>query len=274
MDFSSFIQAVLLGLVEGLTEFIPVSSTGHLIIAADLLGFNPGVREVFEVVIQLGAILAICVLYFSRLWAVAKGLFQKKPDSWKFVLIVLTSFFPSALAGFFLHDFIKSVLFSPIVVGISLVLGGVAMLAAEKFHPPSEVHEIENFSFPLALKIGLAQCLAMIPGVSRSGATIIGALLVGVNRKTAAEFSFFLAIPTMIGASTLDLYKNQHNLTSDHLALIATGFITSFVVALLVVRWFVEFVGSRGFGIFAWYRILFGFLTLAYVFLVMKNEVI
>lgn len=271
MDFSSFIQAVLLGIVEGLTEFIPVSSTGHLIIAADFLDFDPVVREVFEVVIQLGAILAVCVLYFSRLWNVAKGLFQKNPASWKFTLIVLTSFFPSATAGFFLHDFIKDVLFSPVVVGISLILGGLAMLAAEKFHPPSEVHEIEDFSFPLALKIGLAQCLAMIPGVSRSGATIIGALLVGVNRKTAAEFSFFLAIPTMIGASTLDLYKNHHSLTFDHLALIATGFVSSFVVALLVVRWFVEFVGSRGFGIFAWYRILFGFLVLAYTFWATEN---
>lgn len=269
MDFASFIQAILLGIIEGLTEFIPVSSTGHLIIAADLLNFDPAVREIFEVVIQLGAILAICVLYFSRLWAVAKGLFQKDPASWKFALIVLTSFLPSAIAGFFLHDFIKDVLFSPVVVAVSLILGGVAMLAAEKFHPPSEVHEIEDFSFSLALKIGLAQCLAMIPGISRSGATIIGALFVGVNRKTAAEFSFFLAIPTMIGASTLDLYKNQHNLTLDHLALIATGFVSSFVVALLVVRWFVGFVGSRGFGIFAWYRILFGFLALAYAFLTM-----
>lgn len=266
MNLESFTQAGLLGIVEGLTEFIPVSSTGHLIIAADLLDFNPVVRDVFEVVIQLGAILAICVLYFSRLWKVALGLFQNNRASWKFVLVVLTSFLPSAMAGFFLHDFIKQTLFSPLVVSISLILGGVVMLVAEKRHPPSEVHEIEDFSFSLAAKIGLAQCLALIPGVSRSGATIIGALLVGVNRRTAAEFSFFLAIPTMVGASALDLYKNPEALSRDHSVLIGTGFVSSFMVALIVVRWFVGFVASHGFGTFAWYRILFGILILTYIF--------
>lgn len=257
MDLWTLVVAAVLGLVEGLTEFIPVSSTGHLILLVDLLGFQGPPGKVFEVVIQLGAILAVCVVYFTRLWRVLIGL-GSDPGARRFAVAVILAFLPAAVIGVFAHSFIKSVLFSPWVVSASLILGGLAILAIESRPRPATVARVEDFSPWLALKIGFFQVLAMVPGVSRSGATILGALLLGVERKAAAEFSFFLAIPTMLGAATYDLYKNRHDLTFDGGALIAIGFVVAFVAALAVVRIVVDFVSRHGFAPFGWYRIVIG----------------
>ena len=257
----SLLDAAFLGLVEALTEFLPVSSTGHLILLTDLMGFQCPPGRVFEVVIQLGAILAVCVAYRSKLTDVALGL-PHDPGAQRFVMVIVLAFLPALALGALLHEFIKSVLFSPHVVSISLVLGGIAILAIERLRPAPRIHAVEELSPRLALGIGLAQCLAMVPGVSRSGATIMGALLMGVERRTAAEFSFFLAIPTMLGAAVFDLWQNRATLDWDGGLLIAVGFLTAFVVALFVVRWFVEFVGRHGFAPFAWYRIGLGVLML------------
>jgi undecaprenyl-diphosphatase len=257
MLHNTYVAAVLLGIIEGLTEFLPVSSTGHLILLDTLIDFQGPPGHVFEIVIQLGAILAICVLYFQRLWRVLVGL-PSDPGAQRFAMAVILAFLPAAVLGVLLHDFIKSVLFSPMVVCIALIVGGIAILAIERMRPVPRVQSIEKFTPALSLKIGLMQCLAMIPGVSRSGATILGALLLGVERKTAAEFSFFLAIPTMLGATVYDLWKNRHDLTGSGNLIIAIGFAVAFVVALFVVKWFVEFVGRHGFSPFAWYRIVIG----------------
>ncbi|HEY4344253.1 MAG TPA: undecaprenyl-diphosphate phosphatase, partial [Parvibaculum sp.] len=206
MTFLVFFQAVFLGIVEGGTEFLPVSSTGHLIIAGKLIGFTGTTADVFEVVIQLGAIMAICVLYGRKLLDIVFGL-GGDPAARRFALAVLIAFLPAAVLGFLLHDFIKTVLFSPMVVCASLVLGGIAILVIERWKPATRIVSIETLAPATAFRIGLFQCIAMIPGVSRSGATILGAVLLGVERKTAAEFSFFLAIPTMLGATVLDLWK-------------------------------------------------------------------
>ena len=257
------LQALLLGVVEGLTEFLPVSSTGHLIVAGDLIGFSGASADVFEVVIQLGAILAICVLYFRRLLNVLIGL-PSDPGARRFAIAVIVAFLPAAVIGLALHDFIKSVLFSPYVVCVSLVVGGFAILLIERFEPKARFHEVEDFTALTAVKIGFFQCLAMVPGVSRSGATILGAVLIGVDRKTAAEFSFFLAIPTMLGASTLDLWKARDLISADDAGTIAIGFIAAMISALFVVRWLVGYVSRHDFSIFGWYRIVFGSLLFAY----------
>jgi undecaprenyl-diphosphatase len=257
-----YIGAILMGIIEGLTEFLPVSSTGHLILLDELIGFQGPPGHVFEIVIQLGAILAICVLYFQRLWRVVVGL-PSDPGAQRFAMAVILAFLPAAVIGVILHDFIKSVLFSPIVVCVALIVGGFAILIIERMRPVPRVQAIEKFTPRLSLEIGLMQCLAMIPGVSRSGATILGALLLGVERKTAAEFSFFLAIPTMFGATVYDLYKNRADLTMNGSLLIAIGFVAAFFSALLVVKWFVDFVGRHGFSPFAWYRIVVGTIGLA-----------
>lgn len=263
MTFFVLFQAIFLGIVEGVTEFLPVSSTGHLIIAGKLIGFEGTKANVFEVVIQLGAIMAVCVLYARKLAGVAFGL-PSDPAARRFAIVVVIAFLPAALLGFFLHDYIKNVLFSPMVVCASLVIGGVAILLIERWKPETKIVEVENLTPLTALKIGLFQCISMIPGVSRSGATILGALMLGVERKTAAEFSFFLAIPTMLGASTLDLWKARSDLSFDDSAIIAIGFTAAFLSALLVVRWLVNFVSHHGFTVFGWYRIIFGTLLAVY----------
>jgi undecaprenyl-diphosphatase len=265
MNEHVFFQALFLGIVEGVTEFLPVSSTGHLIVAGDLIGFKGPLASVFEVVIQLGAILAICVLYARKLLGVAFGL-GSDPAARRFALAVIIAFLPAAVLGFLLHDFIKDKLFSPEVVAVSLVLGGVAILLIERWKPAPRIAEIEDLKPLTALQIGFFQCLAMIPGVSRSGATILGALTLGVERKTAAEFSFFLAIPTMLGATVLDLWKARHDLNPDDASVIAVGFVAAFISAIFVVRWLVGFVSHHGFGIFGWYRIVFGLALAAYLF--------
>lgn len=264
-DLIHYLNAVLLGLLEGLTEFIPVSSTGHLILLGEMLGFKGEAEKLFEVVIQLGAILAILLVYFQKLWGVLRGLVRGDGDSLRFVMAILLAFLPAAVIGVMAHSYIKNVLFNPTVVSVALITGGIAILVAERMVPRPQHFAVEGFSPRLSLSIGLAQCLAMIPGVSRSGASIIGALLMGVERKTAAEFSFFLAIPTMLGAATYDTYKNRAVLEFGNVGLIAVGFLVAFLSALLVVRWLVGFVGRHGFAPFAWYRIAIGSIMLVWL---------
>ncbi|MBI1207904.1 MAG: undecaprenyl-diphosphate phosphatase [Azospirillum sp.] len=266
MSIELFLEAAVLGLVEGITEFLPVSSTGHLILFDELLGFVGPPGKVFEVVIQLGAILAVCVVYFDRLLRVTLGL-GRDPGARRFALSVILAFLPAAFAGVLLHGIIKSVLFNPTVVCLALVVGGIAILAVERLVPEPRHHEIEDFSAILALKIGVCQCLALVPGVSRSGATIIGALLMGVDRRAAAEFSFFLAIPTMLGATVYDMYKNWSTMTGIGTLLIAVGFVVAFLSAIVVVRGFIDFVGRYGFAPFAWYRIVLGLGMLVLLYL-------
>ena len=250
-------QVILLGLIEGLTEFIPVSSTGHVLLAGHFLGFqSPG--KTFEVLIQLGAILAILTVYFGKLLRILLDL-PRDPRTRRFVLAVLVAFLPAAVIGAVAHKFIKAVLFeSPWLICTTLIVGGVVLLAVDKMRLQTRYDDVMDYPLPLALTIGLCQCLAMIPGVSRSGATIVGALLLGADKRSATEFSFFLAMPTMAGAFAYDLYKNWANLAPEDIKSIALGFVVSFVVAVLVVRYLLDFVSRHGFAPFAWWRIAIG----------------
>ncbi|MFN4166132.1 MAG: undecaprenyl-diphosphate phosphatase [Ferrovibrio sp.] len=259
---TDYLQAAFLGIVEGLTEFIPVSSTGHLILLIDLLGFEGPPGKVFEIAIQLGAILAVCVVYWQRLFDTLIGLGRDETAN-RFTVNVLLGVVPALVIGFFAHGFIKGVLFNPWVVSVALVVGGIAILLIERFVGRGEVRGVDDFTFGLSLRIGLLQCLAMIPGVSRSGATIMGARLLGVQRAAAAEYSFFLAVPTMVAATSYDLYKNWSGLTLDGLGLIAVGLIVSFISAALVVRGVIAFINRYGFVPFAIYRIAIGLVMLA-----------
>jgi undecaprenyl-diphosphatase len=261
---SDTLSAVILGLVEGITEFLPISSTGHMIVIGDLLGFTSGFSKLFEVVIQLGAILAVCWLYREKLWRTLTGL-AEPGDARLFARNVLVAFLPAVVIGLIAHDFIKRVLFSPTIVGWAFIVGGIAILAAERWRPEARCSSTERMPVSTAVKIGLFQCLAMIPGTSRSGATIVGALLLGVTREAATEFSFFLAIPTMAGATVLDVWKARHDLAGAGWGLIAIGFVVAFISALLVVRGLVSFVSRRGFAPFAWYRIAAGAVILYWV---------
>ncbi len=260
-DLTTILQAILLGIVEGLTEFIPVSSTGHLILLIDILGFQGPPGKVFEIVIQLGAILAVCYAYREKLLHVAFTL-PHNQNSQRFVGLLLLAFLPAAIIGALAHDIIKNVLFNPTVVSVSLVVGGILIILIERRPIKPKHTTIERFSPRLALTIGLCQTLAMIPGVSRSGATIMGALLLGVERKAATEFSFFLAIPTMFGATVYDIYANYHHLSIDSVAIIAVGFISAFIAGLLVVQNVLRFIATHGFTPFGWYRIAIGSLML------------
>jgi undecaprenyl-diphosphatase len=255
-----YITVILLGIVEGLTEFLPVSSTGHLILASELLGYNASEWAMFNVVIQLGAILAVVVLYWRTFWAVAMGLIQGNAVSWRFLRNLVIAFIPAAVIGLALHNYIEVLLGEPIVVAIALIVGGIAILVIERLIGATTIVGIADIPLVRVIGIGFIQCLAMIPGVSRSGATIMGALTLGVERRTAAEFSFFLAIPTMLGATALELVKNHDKLTSASVGWteIGLGFLVSFVVAILVIKWFVGIVSKHGFAPFAWYRIVAG----------------
>lgn len=250
-------QAVLLGLIEGLTEFIPVSSTGHLLLVGHFLGVNsPG--KTFEVLIQLGAILAILSVYFGKLLRLLIDL-PSDARTRTFVVGVLLAFLPAAIIGAAAHSFIKQVLFeSPMLVCITLVAGGVVLLIVDSMRLKPRYDDVMDYPLGLALKIGLCQCLAMIPGVSRSGATIVGALLLGTDKRSAAEFSFFLAMPTMAGAFAFDLYKNWSALGADDIKAIAVGFIIAFLAGIIVVRHLLSFVSNYGFALFAWWRIIVG----------------
>ena len=263
----SILQPVLLGIVEGLTEFLPVSSTGHLILAGALLGYDEEKWKVFNIVIQLGAILAVVVLYWRTFWRVAEGLIQREPASWRFLRNILLAFLPAAVVGLALHKQIEALLGRPDVVAVALIVGGVGILIVERLAKRSEVRGVAELPLKTALGIGVIQCLAMIPGMSRSGATIMGALSLGVERRTAAEFSFFLAIPTMLGATVVELAKNRHAIGADGVGggTILIGFAVAFVVALAVIKAFVAIVTRRGFAPFAWYRIAAGCVALVWL---------
>jgi undecaprenyl-diphosphatase len=257
------IVAILLGIVEGLTEFLPVSSTGHMILVEAFLPAK--MPEMFMTMIQLGAILAIVVLYFQKLWGVFISL-PSDPRARQFAAAVIVAFLPSMALGALLHDFIKGTLFNPFVVSWALVLGGIAILLAERFRPTPTVQDVDDITVMTGLKIGAVQCLSMIPGMSRSGATIIGAMLMGVDRKPAAEFSFFLSIPTMLGVFVYEGWSGREALLSQgghDLMLVAVGFVVSFIVAMAVVKWFIAYVQRVGFAPFAWYRIVVGTVMLA-----------
>jgi undecaprenyl-diphosphatase len=256
---------LILGIVEGVTEFIPVSSTGHLILASELLGYRADQWAVFNVVIQLGAILAVIVLYWRTFWAVLIGLFGGKAESWRFVRNILVAFLPSAVLGYLLIDRIEAMLGSATIVAWALLIGGVAMLIIEKTAPQGREKGVADISLGKAVGVGIIQCLAMIPGVSRSGATILGGLSLGIERRTAAEFSFFLAVPTMLGATTLQLAKHHDQLGAASISGIALGFIVSFLVAIIVIKWFIGIVSRRGFAPFAWYRIVVGAAALVWL---------
>ncbi len=255
-------KAALLGVVEGLTEFLPVSSTGHLLLMERFFGFDDDAfGKTFVVLIQLGAILAILSVYFARLWRIALGMFSD-PAARRFVIGVLVAFLPAALIGAAAHSFIKGVLFNPWVVCFTLIVGGAVLLWVDQLELKPRYHDATAFSLPMYLGIGIAQCMAMIPGVSRSGATIVSAMLFGADKRSAAEFSFFLAIPTMAGAFAYDLYKNYGDMTAHNTMLVAAGFVTSFVAALIVVKTFLDYVSRHGFAPFAWWRVIVGTIGL------------
>jgi undecaprenyl-diphosphatase len=258
--------AILLGIVEGLTEFLPVSSTGHLILATKLFGYDAGQWATFNIVIQLGAILAVIVQFWRTFWAVGWGLLRLEPMSIRFVRNVLLAFLPSAVIGLALKDWIDQLLGQPSVVAWALIAGGIAILAIEKVAKPGPLTGVAELPATQCLGVGAVQCLSMVPGVSRSGATIMGALAMGIDRRTAAEFSFFLAVPTMMGATTLELWGARADLAAGvgpvGWSEIAVGFAVSFVVALVVIKAFMAFVSKSGFAPFAWYRIAAGTLAL------------
>jgi len=254
------VSDVILGIVEGLTEFLPVSSTAHLLIAQDLLGFQPP-GDVFPIVIQFGAILSVVAVYWRRFWDVLVSL-PSSQSSRRFAFGIIVAFLPAAIAGAALHGFIKDVLFAPaiapLVIAATLILGGILILVFERLAPPPRYGDGDRLPISKALQIGLFQILAIIPGVSRSGATILGGELMGVDRKAGALFTFYLAVPTMFGATVFDLWKNRHILNFDAGQDIAIGFVVSFLVALIVVRTFIAFIGRFGLKPFGWYRIAAG----------------
>lgn len=263
------LTAILLGIVEGLTEFVPVSSTGHLILATELFGYDADQWAMFNVVIQLGAILAVVVQYWRTFWTVGLGLLKLEPMSLRFLRNLLAAFLPSAVLGLALKSHIDVLLGSPMVVAWALIAGGVAILVIEKLAKPGPPTGIAELPLKQAVGVGFMQCLAMVPGVSRSGATIMGALAMGIERRTAAEFSFFLAIPTMMGASLLEILDNREAMAAGTGSVgwgeIAIGFVVSFVVALAVIRAFVAYVSRAGFAPFAWYRLVIGFAAVAWL---------
>ena len=258
-------QALFLGIVEGGTEFLPVSSTGHLLLVQHFFGLDGDADKTFAVLVQLGAILAIVSVYFARLLRIALDL-PTKPEARRFVLGVLLAFLPAAVVGFLARDFIKGVLFNPLVVCISLIVGGLVLMVIDRLPLKARHHDATLFSLPMYLGIGFTQCLAMIPGVSRSGATIVGAMLFGADKRSAAEFSFFLAMPTMAGAFALDLFKSYKLLAFNDVAMIAIGFTAAFLSGLLVVKTALEYISRHGFEPFAWWRILVGSAGLAGLF--------
>ena len=260
MDLLFLAKALLLGIVEGMTEFLPVSSTGHLIVVGDLINFqNDG--KVFEIVIQFGAILAVLFQYRERFVSLATGI-GSDVKAQRFAANLLVAFLPAALIGLLFIKQIKLYLFNPVSVATALILGGLVILYAERRQPVARVHSVDAISGRDALKVGLAQVIAMIPGTSRSGATIIGGMFFGLDRKVAAEFSFFLAVPTMFAATVYDLYKHRDLLSMADFPMFAVGFVAAFLSALLAVRTLVKYVANHTFEVFAWYRIAFGLVIL------------
>lgn len=261
MDLILLLKALILGIVEGLTEFLPVSSTGHLILVGDLLDFNDERAMVFTIAIQLGAILAVCWEYRSKISEVIGGI-GSNPAANRFVINLLIAFLPAAIMGLLFIKTIKYYLFHPVPVALALIIGGFLILWAERRKHVIEVEQVDDMDWKHALKVGLAQCLALIPGTSRSGATIIGGLFFGLSRKAATEFSFFLAIPIMFAATFYDVYKHREFLEWDDLGMFAVGFVAAFLSALLAVRGLLRFISNHDFTVFAWYRIVFGIIIL------------
>ncbi|MDB5600084.1 MAG: undecaprenyl-diphosphatase [Xanthobacteraceae bacterium] len=261
MSFDLF-KAFVLGVVEGFTEFLPVSSTGHLLLLERFFGFDDDAfGKTFVVLIQLGAILAILSIYFFRLWNIFIRAFSD-PAARRFVIGVLIAFLPAAIIGAIGHTFIKNVLFNPWVVCFTLIVGGAVLLWVDQLDLRPRYHDATTFSLPMYLTIGFAQCLAMVPGVSRSGATIVSAMLLGSDKRAAADFSFFLAIPTMAGAFAYDLLKNHGQMTANNTLLVVVGFAVSFVTAWIVVKSLLDYVTRHGFAVFAWWRVIVGSLGL------------
>ena len=257
MDINTTLVAALLGLVEGLTEFIPVSSTGHLLLVGHFLGFESA-GKTFEVVIQLGAVLALLTVYFGKLVQVFRDA-PHDPAARRFILSVLVAFLPAVFIGVLAHDFIKTVLFeTPRLIAVMLVLGGIVLLFVDRIAPTPRHDDATAFPIRMSVMLGFIQCLAMIPGVSRSGATIVGALMLGASKRAAAEFSFFLSLPTMAGAFAYDIFKNRDVLDSGAINEIAVGLIFAFVSAVLVVKWLLGFVSRHGYSVFGWWRIIVG----------------
>ncbi|MDR3097313.1 MAG: undecaprenyl-diphosphate phosphatase [Paraburkholderia sp.] len=272
MDWIVTCKALILGIVEGLTEFLPVSSTGHLIVAGSVLNFDGDYEKTFDVVIQLGAILAVCWEFRSKIGAVVGGL-PTRPEARRFALNIIVATIPAVVLGLLFEKAIKSVLFSPVPVAFALVAGGLIILwvegrrragAGKAPPPPARVNSLDDISLPDAIKVGLAQCCALIPGMSRSGSTIIGAMLFGIERRVATEFSFFLAIPIIFGATVYEMHKAWQTLSVDWLGLFGVGFVAAFISAFACVRWLLRYIASHDFTAFAWYRIAFGLVILLF----------
>lgn len=266
MDTLLLLKAAIMGIVEGLTEFLPISSTGHLILAGSLLGFDDAKAKVFDIAIQTGAIFAVILVYWQKIRTTLVELPSSR-QAQKFALNVLIGFLPAVVLGLLFGKFIKAHLFTPVVVATTFILGGFIILWAEKRQTRAvRVQAVEDMTALDALKVGLVQCLAMIPGTSRSGATIIGGMVLGLSRKAATDFSFFLAIPTLIGAGVYSLYKERHLLSMGDVPLFAVGLVFSFISAWLCVRWLLRYISSNSFVPFAWYRIAFGIIVLVTAF--------
>jgi len=266
MSLTEALKALLLGGIEGLTEFLPVSSTGHLLLAGQILGFESKGKS-FEVLVQLGAILAILFAYLNKIISIILGL-KHDPQARRFVIAVLLAFLPAAVIGAGAHSIIKNVLFNPLIVCSMLIAGGLVLLAVDDLAPQPTFDDAMDMPLKTALLVGFCQCLAMVPGVSRSGATIVSAMFFGASKRAAAEFSFFLAMPTMAGAFAYDLFKNYKLLEFNDALLIVIGFIAAFVSGLFVVRGFLQFVSRHGFAFFAWWRIVVGSVGLVALFVV------
>lgn len=263
MDMLLLIKAAIMGLVEGITEFLPISSTGHLILAGQLLDFwTEDKRHMFEVAVQIGAIAAVIYQYWGKLWGALTGALRGEEQGRRLSLNLIFASIPIVLLGLTIGETIKEHLFNAVTVAIAMIIGGFIIFWAERRQHQVVSHEVEQLTYRQSILIGLIQCLALIPGTSRSGATIIGSLFLGVSRKAAAEFSFFLGIPVLMGAGMLDLYKSRHQLTGDDLIVLAVGLVVAFVSALIVIRALIQYVSKHDFTIFAWYRIVFGVLIL------------
>lgn len=253
-------KAIILGIVEGVTEFLPISSTGHLILAGSILSFTDERAKVFEIFIQLGAILSVVWIYRAKVLNVISNIGKKETN--RFIINILIAFLPAALIGLKIHSYIKANLFNPFTVSFALIFGGIAILVIERLVKNSDISGLDNITPRSALGVGFAQVLSLFPGVSRSGATIMGGLVIGLDRKTATEFSFFLAIPTMFAATTYDLLKNIKYLSVSDFPVFATGFIVAFITALVVIKAFLLFITRHDFSAFAYYRIVFGIIVL------------
>ncbi|MDE2427180.1 MAG: undecaprenyl-diphosphate phosphatase [Burkholderiales bacterium] len=269
MDLLLALKTIIMGIVEGLTEFLPISSTGHLILTGSLLNFTGETMKVFEIVIQAGAIFAVCWEYRAKIASVIAGL-GNDAKARKFALNLIVAFMPAAVLGVLFSKKIKAVLFAPVPVALAFIIGGIVILWVERKHQGvdehdtshARIHSVDDMSMLDALKIGLAQSLALIPGTSRSGATIIGGMLFGLSRKAATEFSFFLAIPTLLGATVYSLYKARQDLSMSDLPMFSLGTVAAFISAFFCVRWLLRYISSHNFNVFAWYRIAFGIMIL------------